>query len=324
MKIQKIAIVGAGIAGLYLAWKLAKKGHQVTVFEKKQEIGKLACSGMFSERIFEFVPQARKLIQNRINSAVIHFPKKTVRIEFEKKFFVMSHFDLDNMVAKLAQKAGAEIMLGRSITSLGVLRNPSPRDPGWLEKFDRIIGCDGANSIVRKSLKLAEPSYRMGIQGFVKREDYSNSVETWPTKNGFIWRIPRGKTIEYGIIDAPKEAKAIFDQYLEKNDLKLKKIQSALIPQGFSLPDDSTVTLCGDAIGLTKPWSGGGVIWSLTAAEMLLKNLSDFLEYSKEMKKFFLPKIQRSKTLTKLVYFLGEKASWLLPKKVKIEGDFLF
>ena len=30
---MKIAIIGGDINGLYLAWKLSEKGHQVTVFD---------------------------------------------------------------------------------------------------------------------------------------------------------------------------------------------------------------------------------------------------------------------------------------------------
>ena len=76
-------------------------------------------------------------------------------------------------------------------------------------------------------------------------------------------------------------------------------------------------------MGLTKPWSGGGVIWSLFAANILLKNFPDFIKYQKEVKKFFLPKIILSKIAKKLVYFFGFKIPWLLPKNFKIEGDFL-
>lgn len=96
-----------------------------------------------------------------------------------------------------------------------------------------------------------------------------------------------------------------------------------LVPQGFLIPSNPKITLCGDAVGLTKPWSGGGVVWGLIAAEILLKNFPDFLKYKKEMKKFFLPKILFSKIATRLVYFLGFNFSWILPKNVKIESDFL-
>jgi len=307
---MKVVIIGAGICGLYLAWKLAEKGHQVTIFEKKEKIGKKVCSGLFSERILEFIPQSQKLIQNQIERALISFPKKTLTIRFSKKLLVMSHLELDNLVAELAKNSGAKIILNHPISSL----------PKGVE---RIIGCDGPNSTVRKFLGLSEPKYRLAIQGFISKRDSSNFVETWPQKQGFIWKIPRGKEIEYGIISNLREAKTLFENFLNKNNLRLNRLESAIVPQGLLIPKHSSITLSGDAAGLTKPWSGGGVIWGLTSAEILLKNFPDFLKYQKEMKKTFLPKIIFSKIATKIVYLLGFNFPWILPKNVKIESDFL-
>lgn len=305
-----IAIVGAGISGLYLAWKLSEKGYQVTVFEKKEKIGKEVCSGLFSERILDFIPESQKLIQNQIDYCLIHFPKRTLKIKFSRKFFVMSHFELDNLVVNLVEKLGAKIILKHSINTIP-------------EEFDKIIGCDGAMSQVRESLGLKDPQFRLGIQGFTSQNDFSSFVEIWPTKNGFLWKIPRGKEIEYGIIEKPEQAKKIFDGFLKKNNLSLEKINSALISQGLTIPSNQKITLCGDAAGLTKPWSRGGVIWGLIAAEILLKNFPDFLKYQREIKKFFLPKIFLSKVVIKMAYFLGFKFPWILPKNIKMESDFL-
>jgi len=326
---MKVAIIGAGICGLYLAWKLAEKGHSVIVFEKKEKIGKEVCSGLFSEKILEFIPQSQKLIQNQIEYCLIHFPRRTLKIKFSRKFLVMSHYELDRLVVSLAEKSGAKIILSHNVSKSDFDRLKN--------EFDRIIGCDGPNSIVRKSLGLSEPSYRLGIQGFISKNDSASFVETWPTKSGFIWKIPRtgapatrealasrrGGEIEYGIIEKPAQAKKLFDEFSKKNNLHLERIELALVPQGLIIPKNSSITLCGDAAGLTKPWSGGGVVWSLIAADILLKNFPDFLKYQKEMKKNFLPKILFSKIVTKLVYFLGFNFPWLLPENYKIESDFL-
>lgn len=307
---RKTAIIGGGICGLYLAWQLSLQGHKVTVFEKKERIGKKACSGLFSERILELIPESRKLIENEISSVLIHFPQRTVRINFSRKFLVMSHFDLDNLAAQLAQKAGAEIVLNHSIDVM-------PRG------FENIIGCDGPNSFVRRNLGLKNPDYRLAIQGFINKQDSSDYVETWPVNNGFIWKIPRGKETEYGVISNSQEAKPLLEGFLKENNLQLKELQAGLVPQGFIVPFHPSITLCGDASGLTKPWSGGGVIWGLIAAQALLKNFPDFVRYRKELKRFFLPRIFFSKIATKAAYLLGFKAPWLLPKNFNIEGDFL-
>ncbi len=310
---MRVAIIGGGISGLYLSWKLSQKKHDIIVFERKKEISNNICSGLFSERILEFIPQSRKLIQNKINYVVLHFPKKTVKVKFSRDFFVMSHSELNRLVYGLAQETGVQVILNSDISSI-------PKE------YDRIIGCDGANSFVRKNLCLSEPGYRLGILGFTETgvsDSSVNYVETWPCKNGFIWKIPRGKETEYGILAKPKEAKLILDEFLNKNNIILKRIESKIVPQGFIIPSNPLITLCGDAAGLTKPWSGGGVIWGLTGAEILLKTFPDFLEYKRTMKRFFIPKIILSKTAVKSVYFLGFKMSWLLPKKTGIESDFL-
>ena len=336
MRNLKVAIIGAGISGLYLGWKLAEKGEDVTIFEKKNEIGNNVCSGLFSERILKFLPQSKELIQNKINFAVLHFPKKTVKLNFSKPFFVISHSELDKMAASFAKKFGVKIILGKNIDSL-----PSG--------FDKIIGCDGANSVVREILNLPEPKFRLGIQGFLNKEDFSDYVEVWPCQNGFLWKIPRGKETEYGIISNIKTAKKLFDDFLRKNNIFLERVgakmnysatetrsipafgrassfgdfAAKIIPQGLIIPKNIDITLCGDAAGLTKPWSGGGVVWGLTANDILLKNFPNFSAYRKNISSFFYPKIILSKIAVKIVYFMGSNISWFLPKNVKIESDFL-
>lgn len=306
---RKIAIVGAGICGLYLGWKLSEKGFEVTIFEKKNEIGKETCSGLFSQRILEFIPQSKKLIENEIEYVKINFPSKTLKIKFSKKFFLMSHYRLDNLVASLAETAGAKIFLNNNIFT--------PPD------FPLVIGCDGSFSQTRKNLGLPDPEFYLGIQGFLAGKERSNFVETWPTKNGFLWKIPRSRETEYGIIEKPELAKNIFENFLKEKKIILERQRSAALPQGLIIPDNKKVTLCGDAAGLTKPWSGGGVVWGLVAANILLRNFPDFLKYKIEVEKYFLRQISFSKMVKKLVYFFGFNLPWLLPANFKIEGDFL-
>jgi len=307
---MKTAIIGAGITGLYLAWKLSEKGENVSVFERREKIGKEACSGLVSERILEFVPESKNLIKNRIENVLIHFPRRTMEIKFSKTLFVINHFELDNLVADLAKKAGAKIILNHPVTDIP-------------EGFDKVIGCDGASSKIRELLKMKSPDFYLGIKGDVEKSDSSNFVETWPTESGFIWKIPRGSEREYGIMEKTENAKRYFEEFLKKNNIILQKVNSALIPRGLAIPSNDKITLCGDAVGLTKPWSGGGVIWGLFAANILLKTFPDFLKYKKLARRFFLPKIMFSKICAFTIYFLGINFPWFLPKNYGIDGDFL-
>lgn len=308
---MKVAIIGAGVNGLYLAWKLAERSEEVAVFEKRGKIGKEVCSGLFSERILDFIPESKDLVQNKIEYCLIHFPKRTLKLNFSRKFLVMDHAALDRLVGELAEKAGARIFLNQEMTIAKA------------SSFERIIGCDGALAKTRQDLGLKPPKFYAAIQGFVGQKDNSEFVETWATKNGFIWRIPRGKEIEWGIFEEPKSAQRIFQQFLEKQNINIKDLRAWIVPQGLVIPRNSRITLCGDAAGLTKPWSGGGVIWGLKAADILLKNFPDFLQYQKEVKNFFGLRIGLAKFAKRIVYFFGWNFPWAFPQNLKIESDFL-
>ena len=308
---MKIAIIGAGITGLYLAWRLSLVGNNVTVFEKQQVIGKVVCSGLISERLWNFIPENKKLVEHAIESANVHFPNKTAKVKFRQKMLVMSHAELDRYVASLAEKAGVKIVMNHKIEKIP-------------DGFDRVIGTDGALSTTRKLLKLKEPHFRTGIQFFTDEKNSDGFVDTWPTANGFFWKIPRGNQTEYGIMEEQKDAKLLLDEHCERLGVKITELQAWPIPLGLVVSNNPQVTLCGgDSCGLTKPWSGGGVIWSLTAANILLKNFPDFEKYHKELKSFFGWQLFKTKTINKLGYLLGNYAPWLLPKEREIDSDFI-
>jgi flavin-dependent dehydrogenase len=313
--IMKVAIVGGGICGLYLAKNLAKKKNEVTVFERKLTIGKECCSGLFSARLFDFIPEARKLSTNQINGAIINFPKKTVKLRFKQPFCVIEHHQLDLLMAGLASFSGADIRVGEAVDSKKLAE--------FEKTYGRIIGCDGALSPTRRFLGLPDPNFLLGIQGFEQKDNTDDFVETWATKNGFLWKIPRGNDIEWGIMEKPALALKLFNEFISHKNLKLERIKSAIIPQGLILPKSGTITLCGDASGLTKPWSGGGVVWNLTQAGFLLKNFPNFLQYRKEALRFFSFKLCAGKTAKAAAYAAGFNFPRLIPENFNLDGDFL-
>ncbi len=328
---MKVAIVGAGIVGTYLAWRLARKGFEVSAFEQKSEIGGKACSGLISRRLWHFLPENKSLIENEIKSANVHFPEKDVEIMFSPHMLVVDRKGLEEYAAALAREAGVKMFLGMKVAN--VLHIKGKRPQIVLEKnnkkafieFDYVIGCDGANSVVRKSLRLRESRMRLGILAFgkAKKNQIPGAVEVFPTKSGFNWIIPRSAgESEYGTLEKPADAKRIFEQFCKKQKIKSEKILAAPVPEGLVLSGHNRIALCGDAAGLTKSWSGGGVIWGLTAAHMLARDFPNLKKYESQMKRFFAPRMFFGRIETKIAVWLGNNMPFLLPRRIRIDSDW--
>ncbi len=313
---MRIGIVGCSINGGYLAWRLAEQGNEVSVFERKAEIGNKPCSGLISERLWNFIPMEKSLIENEISFVKIHFPQKTVSVHFKQKMFANNRHSLDGYMAKLAEEAGAEILKGAPVEKIDV-ENLKIISNKKEFQFDKIIGCDGSQSVVRKFLGLPEPAYRIGMYVYTNEQGSENFVDVWPTEKGFFWKIPRTDHAEWGLIDEPKTSPAAFDKFLKESKVEKSKVFSTLIPEGPIVSNNSKIVLCGDAAGLTKPWSGGGIIWGMTAANNLVKNLDSPEKYNKFVKSFFGRKIALSRVQTKLVGKFGK----FLPEKFPIAFD---
>lgn len=322
---MKIGIVGCGINGAYLAWKLSKR-HDVTVFEKRKVIGKEVCSGIVSKRIWQHIPKNEKLIIKTIKSANLHFPKKDVSLNFRPNMLILDRKPLDQYVAKLAEKAGAKMMLGTEIKNVYNVEGMKPQVKVGKKviEFDRLIGCDGYFSIVRKSVGIETPKHRLGIYGYVKKKTNSDSVETYPTKNGFSWIIPRNGSLEYGIMEEASVASKMFKEFCKKKRTRPKKIYSYVIPGGLVDAERGKVALCGDSIGLTKPWSGGGILWGLKAADILVKTFPDFGKYNRKIKGYFGRKMFYSKIVRNLGVNVGNKIPILAPRNFGFDGDWIF
>ncbi len=304
---NKVAVIGAGIIGLYTAVKLRQKGFSVVVFEKNDRVGKKPCSALISERIKEHISVPDNLYQRKVTSVLVHFPKKNIELIVKPNFLHFERKKLDEFVFQLAQKAGVEFFFGKEIKEIP-------------QGFDKVIFCTGA-------LFSKCRNFRLGIQYFVENSE-DQGIEIWPkvfTKNkyGFLWKIPGQESIEYGGIGQADRMLPELSNFLQQKNIAFdkSKVKSAIIPQGLCFSEDNNVFLLGDAAGMTKPTTGGGVIWGMTATDILINNFSDFKKAERKIKRFFKPKILKGKLEVRVGYFIGEKLPFLLPKRFPIDAD---
>ncbi|HLD41539.1 MAG TPA: NAD(P)-binding protein, partial [archaeon] len=147
---MKIAVVGSNTIGAYIARKLSESGNSVDLFERKPHIGKEACSGLFSDRIWKYFPEKVSIVKNTITSATVHFSKKTMKLELSPKMLVFHRGDFDAYATELAVKAGTKLHLGAFAKLKSQGKNNIILDIGGEEmEFDYLIACDGSVSTIR-------------------------------------------------------------------------------------------------------------------------------------------------------------------------------
>ena len=282
-------VVGAGPAGSRFARRAAERGHDVVVFEQGEIGDPLACSGHVSTDVWAFAPEGARetLFQNDIRGARFHVggPDSPAHPFFkdEPVSNAIDRVGLDRALAGAAREAGADVREHHTVT--GVTERPGrvevavrgPDDARTVEAR-MVAGCDGPRSRVRRELGLPEPDELLhGVLGFDEGPDHQDFVDVHLTiPRFFAWRIPRGEAgVEYGLAAAPGEdVPARFDDLIAGYGADVTRRCSGAIPIGP--PDRVTAHrgfLLGDAAGQTKPFTGGGILYGMTAADCAAREI---------------------------------------------------
>jgi geranylgeranyl reductase family protein len=276
-------VVGCGPAGARFARSAAERGRDVLVLEQG-EIGEpLACSGHVSLDIWDYVPEGARdeLFQNAIRGARFHpGGADSPAYPFHRDEPISNAVDrvgLDRTLAAAAGAAGADVRDGHTVTAVDEGHDSvtvTARGPDGTERHEAqmVVGADGPRSRVRDECGLPEPDeFLHGVLGFDEAPDHEDFVDVHLTvPRFFAWRIPRGDAgVEYGLAVSPGEdERARFEALCEDYSVTLDRRCSGLIPVG----PPNRVTgrrslLVGDAAGQTKPFTGGGILYGMRAAD---------------------------------------------------------
>jgi len=276
-------VVGAGPAGSRYARQAAASGLDVVVLERGPVGEPLACSGHVSRDLWERTPDGTReaILQNQISGARFHVggPESPAHDFYRDETIseVIDRVALDRHLADAAGAAGAELRVDHTVTDAcedadGV--TVTARTPEGRAEFRAklLVGADGPRSRVRQSIGLPEPEELLhGVLGFDESPDHGDRVDVHLDVPGFFaWRIPRGEAgVEYGLgarpaADPVERFEALTDAYGVETTHRC----SGLIPIGppESVTGDRTLLL-GDAAAQTKPFTGGGINYGMTAAD---------------------------------------------------------
>ncbi len=179
-KKQHIAIAGAGLVGSLLSIYLAKRGHRVSVFERRPDMRKQTVDAGRSINLALSNRGLRALdevgLTDEIKKAAIPMHGRMMHDRHGKLTFQpygkegqfinsISRSNLNMLLMDKAESMGVSFYFENRITSVDfdktllILQNPESSPDGYRDQnleFDAIIAADGAFSAVRNSLQITD------------------------------------------------------------------------------------------------------------------------------------------------------------------------
>ncbi len=300
---MKISIIGAGPAGGFSAYLLAKAGHDVSVFEEHGTIGEpVACTGVITGDVMaERLKLPKELIVNKAAKARIISPNGS-RVEVNlKNNIIIDRAGLDRHIAAMAKDAGARLFPSHRFEGIEqcngrIIAAVKDKTKGTTEKIesDRLIGADGPVSEVAKSAGLfGKKEFYSGIQVTIPVEN-DNAIDFYPSEDGIAWLVPENGQVARVGIAARKEANSYFREFITKTagegfEKKIIGWQAGPIPlydtRLKSATKDGRILLVGDAAAMVKATTLGGINQSLIGAEAAAAAITENKNYEKLWKK---------------------------------------
>ncbi len=299
---SKIIVAGAGHGGLVAAIQLAKSGHEVLVFEKKERenLG-MPQSDTVAKSAFIYagipIPEDCKTVRNTIT----FIPKEKGISSFtvpppEKESVLIDRKKLVNYLIEIGEKAGVQFFYGAEITSPILLGNRVCGIKTAEQDFyaDLVIDACGVYSPVRSNL----PDY-MCVNREIKSYDVLNSYRAYFNKIpdtpdpetayniylrddgtvGFTWLVTEEDRVDLLIARfhnlEKDEILEIMRSFHEENPHMgtelLQGGEHATIPicQPLAVLVADGYAAVGDSAFMTYCITGSGIAYSLKAGTML-------------------------------------------------------
>src|SRR5262245_58634202 len=300
---MKIIIIGASTPGLFAASLLSKAGADVEVYERSSALDFAPRTLIVTEKISEvlgFVP--KEVILNEVRHVELFSKSRATTVELSRPDLIIERQKLLILLARMAEEAGAKIVLGRRFLSFTSSVNGGSNGRGNGAKgvnvvfrdssacinrqahADVLIGADGAFSGVARSashnghFQTALLQARVHINNEIARDTYRGWFDAARTKY-FYWLIPESDEMAaVGLIaDDARQAGSALKSFMREQGMDPIDYQASMVPmhkyQYFVRVNEISrnVFLIGDAAAQVKVTTVGGVVTGLRGARAVVE-----------------------------------------------------
>ena len=269
-----VVVVGAGPGGSAAARACAEAGLRTLCIEEHATIGyPVQCAGLLSLAAFSECRVSSRPILNTVSGArFIPSEGEPLVIDAGKpKAHVVDRGVLDLEMARAAAEAGAEYRLKTSVTSVTGTRVITRGTRGREEvEFSLLIAADGVRSSIARMLGLGRAEFFLGgLQAEVPCRIDPRYVEIHPhaSPEFFGWVIPAGNGRARVGLCGEGDLRNRLGTLLASHDGRVIHLVSGAIPLGvIGRTYGRRALIVGDAAGMVKPTSGGGIYLGVRSA----------------------------------------------------------
>jgi geranylgeranyl reductase family protein len=295
-----LVVIGGGPAGTSAAASAAAQGHTVVVLEEHATVGEpVHCTGVLAAEAFDELGLARTSVLNELRRVCFHAPGGAI-LDYDTpaaEAVVIDRGAFDRELAAQAVKAGAEIRVGARVADLSVTTDGviATLADGRVVEGRAAVLATGANYALQRRLGMGFP--RVYLQS-AQREfpaDSSGPVEVFfgrtTAPKGFAWVVPvqrpEGPFVRVGVM-AERDVERGFQAMVTRAEDRWGMQIGDATPRRKMLPLSAVgrsygdrVLAVGDAAGLVKPTTGGGIYYSIVSGRLAGQILSTALARNK-------------------------------------------
>ena len=277
-------IVGGGPSGSAAAYTLAGYGIDVCIIDKAVFPRDKLCGGLLtirSRNIFETVFErswgtAYEYLANGVK--FFSGQKLLNHVENYSELYFTRRIIFDDYLLKMAQQKGAVLYQGNSVAEIDVNNKICRLACGSEISWDYLLGADGVNSIVAKSIfgqSFDKKTTAFALEMEVDKASSRRTVDVpeihfGVVRWGYAWVFPKQHTLTVGVgglHSQNPQIKKVFKQFLRNlfGEIPNAKIKGHYIPFGRyrKEPGLDNILLSGDAAGLVEPITGEGIAFAI-------------------------------------------------------------
>ena len=287
-----VAVIGAGPAGLYTAFRMAEEGLDVVVLEEHEAVGTPThCTGLVSGETNSLYKIPDEVVLNRPSACLVVSPGGRVA-ELEdpgEEIAVLDRAGFDRSLAASVLEAGGALRTGCPVDDVLVDRRfvgVATRQGEVLRARALVLAC-GVTFRFHGLLGTRLPSPVLHTAQIeldaAPAEKLEVHVGRAVAPEGFAWLVPirrsEGSRLKAGVL-LRGDARAYLHAFLSRPAIASRlsgpvgepiRRLLPMAPVAKSYAD--RVLAVGDAAGLTKPVSGGGIFYSLLSAQFAAETL---------------------------------------------------